>query len=122
MDSNESGFTVLEVLVAFVILASALGVVYQMVAMGGLRSDRAQKEQTALLLAKSKLADAMTIGRSTEGQEGNYHWELEWQALPVKEPRERRNPVRLAQVTVTVSWGEAGQEIRLATLRPEVQN
>ena len=122
MDNNEDGFTVLEVLVAFVILASALGVVYQMVTMGGFRADRTQKEQTALLLAKSKLAEAMTIGRSTEGQEGDYRWELKWQTMPVTESRERRNPVHLAQVVVTVSWGADGQEIRLATLRPEVQN
>ena len=124
MDNSESGFTVLEVLVAFVILASALAVIYQMVATGGFRSERARNEQTALLLAKSKLSEAQIIARNTEGNEGNYHWKLEWQTLPVTEAREGRNPIRLAQVTVTVSWGEGSQrqEIRLATLRLEEGN
>ena len=136
---DDSGFTLLEVLVAFVIAALALGVLFEG-AVGGIRSVRvSDRTQEALSRARSHLA---TVGHGValrpttqQGEDGSgYHWSL--RILPqqsaalgtsgtadagAQAPREV-----LYSVQVTESWsedegGEHGRAVVLRTQRLGVQ-
>ena len=77
---GERGFTLLEVLVAFIIAALALGVMFE-AALGGLRStETASHYQEALSLARSHLASinaAPLGGRGVSGDDGRgFHWSV----------------------------------------------
>lgn len=110
------GFTLLEVLVAFAVLAVALGVAFEIFATG-LRGARSAGALTrAVLIAESRIARVgveteLTPGRS-EGETGDgTRWRVEIQRQPADEGDEERVetpslPV-LLDITVTVSWREA---------------
>jgi general secretion pathway protein I len=99
---DEQGFTLLEVLVAFVIASIALAVLFHGT-LGGLRTAQvAGRYEEAVMRAQSHLA-ALTAGSLTpgdrQGEDGNgFHW------------RVRINPVGLAgssalyAVYVSISW------------------
>jgi general secretion pathway protein I len=126
--SEEAGFTLLEVLVAFVIAALALGVLFEG-AVSGLRSTRvADRTEEALSRARSHLA---TIGhgvalRTTtqEGEDGSlYHWRIAvvpLQSAPSGASGGQAAPkLVLYGVTVEESWpdGEATRRVTLRTQR-----
>jgi len=77
--SDERGFTLLEVLVAFVIAAMAVAVLVEGV-LGGLRSaDVAGRYEEAIARARSRLAALGTniVAGDTQGDDGgSYHWHL----------------------------------------------
>ncbi len=126
------GFSLLEVLVAFVILALAMGVLMRIFSGGLQNATRAGEYQQAVLLAKSKLA---SIGIETPLEEsdsngefdGKYRWHLimhryqdnsaaadEQAGLPAS-----LLPVKLLEVEVQVLWGDSlrPHSIALKTLR-----
>lgn len=78
---SERGFTLLEVLVAFIIAALALGVLFQG-ALGGLRSVRvAGHYQEALSRARSHLATLdrggpLVAGEQTGDDGSGFHWRM----------------------------------------------
>lgn len=125
------GFSLLEVLVAFVILSLILGVSMRIFS-GGLRNARNVDEyQQAMLLAQSRLA---TVGIETPLKSGESFGEYEsghrWfvRIRPYWEPQMQISgqttqtaqpvplmPVSLLLVEVEVQWGDA-EKPRLATL------
>jgi general secretion pathway protein I len=121
------GFSLLEVLVAFVILALVLGTLMQIFS-GGLRSvGRASEYQRAVLFAQSKLA---TMGIETaikEGEEsGEFDKTFRWQTSikPFQEPPSETVdasgalkpvlPVTLMEVEIRVQWGDTMQPYSLS--------
>ncbi len=120
---QDKGFTLLEVLVALVVLATTVVAVLQLFG-GGLRLARAAGDHAdAALLASAKLADLepgpLTEG-STEGTDGPYRWTrrvtLDPALLPVEPDTPEAMLIRLARVSVEVQWGQ-GRRFELATLR-----
>ena len=120
---QDEGFTLLEVLVALVVLATTVVAVLQLFG-GGLRLARAAGDHAdAALLASAKLADLepgpLTEG-STEGTDGPYRWTrrvtLDPALLPVQPDTPEAMLIRLARVSVEVQWGQ-GRRFELATLR-----
>lgn len=121
-----AGFTLIEVLVALVVLSVAVAAVLQLFG-GGLRLARASTDHLeATLLASEKLSeialDTVEEG-ATEGTEGPYRWTrrvtIDPTLLPdAPEPGQTIStfPVRLARVTVDVRWG-ANRRVELVTLR-----
>lgn len=118
-----AGFTLIEVLVAFVILALALGALLPSFATGLRGIDVADHYTTAALLAESRLAEvgvAIPLQEGTTGGdlEGGFTWHLEIAARADLDPGDRL-PVRAYGVVVTVAWvaGNEERSITLETLR-----
>ena len=119
------GFTLIEVLVAFVILAMSLTVLMRIFS-GGLRNVAlAEDYAQAVLVAQSKLS---TIGVSeplergvTAGEwDSRFRWEREVERyLPWEEDKELTTPMLAYRVTVNVDWEHAGRsrEISLSSVR-----
>jgi len=121
--ARDEGFTLIEVLVALVVLTTTLVAVLQLFG-GGLRLVRTAGDQAdAALLASAKLADLdagpLTEG-STDGTEGPYRWtrtvKLDPSLLPFEPDTQGTIGVRLARVSVEVRWGQS-RRVELATLR-----
>ena len=121
--ARDEGFTLLEVLVALVVLATTVVAVLQLFG-GGLRLARTAGDHAdAALLASAKLAD-LEPGPLTEGadrrHDGPYRWTrrvtLDPALLPVEPDTPEAVLVRLARVNVEVRWGQ-GRRFELATLR-----
>jgi len=120
---REAGFTLLEVLVALLILSVAVVAVLQLVS-GGLRlAAVAGAHLDATLLASAKLSEveAGPLEEGTmEGQEGAYQWfrrvTLERELLPFEPDRPEASAVRLARVSVEVRWG-VNRRVEVVTLR-----
>jgi general secretion pathway protein I len=125
--AGERGFTLIEVLVAFVIVALALGALLQVFATGLRGSSAAENYTMAALLAESKLA-AMGIEEPLEEGEraGEFDNGFAWSTIvrpydgggdggPTLAP----GALQAFEVSVTVRWGGAGRErsVSLATLR-----
>lgn len=117
--------TLIEVLVAFVILSLALSVIMQIFS-GGLRNASVTAGYTrALFLAESRLAAAgaeepLAAGE-TSGQVGD---DMQWQVSVTPDagagdPDKLLMAVRLYQVLVRVTWqdGAHRRQIELASLR-----
>jgi len=128
MKRASAGFSLLEILVAFVILALTLSVIMQIFS-GGLRNAGfADDYSRAVLLAESKLAElgAQPAEGETEGVFGEkYRWRSvirPW-AGDADTPGMGAQllPVRLMEIEVRVAWGEQGgsgsREIGLSTLQ-----
>jgi general secretion pathway protein I len=120
---RDGGFTLLEVLVALVVLSTTVVAALQLFG-GGLRLARTAGDHTeAALLASAKLAD-LEPGALTEGQidgtDGPYRWTRRVTLDPALLPIEADSPetlrIRLARVSVEVRWGQ-GRRFELVTLR-----
>jgi general secretion pathway protein I len=121
--ARDEGFTLLEVLVALVVLATTVVAVLQLFG-GGLRLARTAGDHTdAALLASAKLGELepgpLTEG-AVDGVEGPYRWirrvTLDPSLLPAQLETPETVRLRLARVNVEVQWGQ-GRRFELATLR-----
>jgi type II secretion system protein I len=120
MSRNRSeGFTLLEVLVAMVILSVAVVTLIQL-ASQGLRLLKASSDhQEAALLADRVTRNADPNAEATaSGQEGQFTWA--WRARLVAVPDEltpTQGPrPRLLELSTTVQWGKSGS-MEVVTLR-----
>ncbi|MDX1606524.1 MAG: type II secretion system protein [Candidatus Competibacterales bacterium] len=122
---GQRGFTLLELLVAFVILSLALGVLLQTFGQG-LRNAALTEEYTlATLHAESVLATIGTEQPLTEGEssgefEDGYEWQISVRRYEDPDAEELLPEVGITpyRVSVRVSWGNAPQRIfELDTLR-----
>ena len=124
----QSGFSLLEVLVAFSITAVTLGILFQVYAKGtnaaGLAGDYAE----ALSIAESKLAGVSgnaLPGFTTQGTLiDKYDWEVRVEHYG-HDDRDADSASRfaLAQVDVTIGWRNRGRlrQLDLKTLKPVIR-
>lgn len=124
------GFTLLEVLVAFVIAALALAVLFH-AGVGGLQAVQvASHEEQAVARARSHLAEAVHASPLVAGDwhgddGGGFTWHLRVVPVasaavqPVYSPTPMRAasvPVTLYDLTVWIGWSDSGaREVRLET-------
>lgn len=119
---SQRGFTLLEVLVAFVILAFTLAIIYQ-AAGGSVRGTIKGERQTyALALAESVLNTYRGVpegGMARSGElENGFRWHIEATPRPVPEEQRNRTAVPLYDVRVRVEWdGAAG--VTLSSVLPQ---
>ncbi len=124
MKRASRGFSLLEVLVAFVILALVLAVLMRIFS-GALRNiGAAEGYSRAVAIAESKLAaigvgTPLAEGTSADSENG-YSWQIAVQREETAAPEvEGVQPAELYRIEVTVSWGEApaARSVRVVTLR-----
>jgi general secretion pathway protein I len=111
------GFTLLEILVAFIVLAIVGGALLQLF-QGGMRNITYASEYShAALLARSKLAELEARSDLLEGEEeGSFDEQYRWRLVLVRyidpatgEPPQA--PLEALQATLSIAWGE-GDETR----------
>ena len=119
-----AGFTLIEVLVAFVICSLALGAVLRSFSSGLRGSELTDAYTTATLLAESKLAESVIAEPIVEGEaSGCFDEKFCW-----RRRMERHAEVgvdfgptglQVYQLTVSVDWGvtQAKRSLSLTTLR-----
>ena len=125
MRANCQGMTLIEVLVAFIVLSLTMAVVMQIFS-GGMRNARlAETYSRAVFLGESKLAAVGVEQPLTPGEgSGELGVDLRWRVMvglydDGGAADRLMLPVRLYQVRVRVNWSESGRErqIELASLR-----
>ncbi len=133
------GFTLLEVMLAFVLLAMLMGLAIAALSNGLRQVRRAQDETEATLYAQSLLDGigvlAPVAAGAREGRfgDGRYRYHLDIREVADPAPVAATAPTaapdlavppRLYRIALRVQWGEggAGQRLDLATLRARVAN
>lgn len=132
------GFTLLEVMLAFVLLAAAMGLLIAMLSNGLRQVQQAQNATEATLYAQSLLDTLGVLEPIEAGQregdfdDGRYHYQLEIAETtdpaprtitPVAmEPAKEANPPKLYRIALTVTWGGnlPAQRLSFVTLRLRV--
>jgi general secretion pathway protein I len=128
------GFTLLEVMLAFALLAFAMSMLIGMLANGLHQVTRAEDSTRATLYAQSLIEpigtlEPIAVGASQGYFDGNrYRWQM--QIAPVDDPAPRApiaaappvqdlTPPRLYRIALDVSWGagQRGQVLHFVTLR-----
>ncbi len=119
------GMSLLELLVAFSILALSLGMLYKAIGGSARNVADAERFQRAVLLGESLLSsrDAVTAdGWSEDGQSAGYVWSV--RSVPLVTEAGLRNPSApvLHQVEIRIEWGgerDTTRSLHLNTLRPQ---
>ncbi len=122
----QQGFSLLEILVAFSILALSLGIVLNIFSGGLRRTIIAEEYQQAVVIAQAKLAESGVVTALQEGissgqVQDKYFWRVQVQMyLMNAEAEEGQSAAVLPyQVTVTVEWpaGKTNRQVQLTTLK-----
>lgn len=133
--NHQSGFTLLEVMVAIVILGLGLTVVFELFS-GGLKSVEISNDYSnAVILANKKmgelsLKEKLDVGKEMGdfSEEESYKWEVEIIPYKVDEETNKEiaspsarndNPIKIYQLDVRVFWksGLTEKDVRLTSLR-----
>lgn len=119
--TRSAGFTLIEVLVAFSILAVSFAVLFEVFGSALDHMGRTERERLAILLARSKLAEVGLNKPLQEGEDvGRLGDEFDWHIVvnPGK-PDSDTAVVSAHPVRVTVHWkeGASARKLTLETLR-----
>ena len=129
MTKNQRGFTLIEIVVALLVLSMASAVIFQGFSVGFRNARTADDFTQAVLIAQSKLAPAGVaeplIEGVTSGEElDKYSWTVTVDAV-APSPQENDTPEQLQPffVAVDVVWSDGGTErtVSLSTLRLATQ-
>ena len=128
---RQHGFTLIEVLVAFIVFVAIFGAVLEALGMALRNTRRSAEVSEAALWAQSKLDALGTIDELEEGSEtGEFNRQYRWQLDVTKQDVPREDgmsadsfPVELYRVELVVSWGDRNQrrEQHFVTLRSKLK-
>lgn len=116
------GFSLVEILVAFSIMAVSLALLYRV--MGGSVDtvSRVVGQQQAIMLAQSLLKSQEFVGPAgwaESGESAGLRWRVE-SRLHHASVATRPEMVRLHEVTLRIQWGsQAANSLEVSTLRPQ---
>ena len=124
-NSDAGGYTLIEVIIAFVILALTLCAVFEVFSTGLRAASDADAYSTATVLAQSRLAtlasdEALAVGETSGDLEGGFKWHAS--VAPYRNGEsEIMDPFSVIPLllTMTVRWGRGknSREISLVTLK-----
>jgi general secretion pathway protein I len=119
---HQRGFSLLELLVAFAIMALSLGLIYRMTGGSARNVTDAAQNQQAVWLAESILASRSSVradGWNEDGESAGYRWQVRSNRYggAVTAPQQ----VALHKVELSVFWtgGTRPGQLDLVTLLPE---
>jgi len=121
---GQSGFTLLEVLIAFAILSVAVVAVIQGFAQGLRLLKTAGDHQQAVLLADQKIRELVTVAEGRDqGKEGNYDWERTVTVVPAPDLTRTQATAKwhVYQIDVKVSWGDK-RGVEIVSLRTSAES
>ena len=121
------GFTLMEILVAFVVLATAVAILYQTFSTSIRNVDAISGYSEAIALAEAKLTAIGLEHAVAEGEESGqsddqrFKWTIGIHPYTppgstAEPPTSFFNANQLMRATVTVTWDERGQQARSITL------
>lgn len=121
---QQQGFTLIEVLVAMVIMAMGLALLYQILGTNTQAVSMTSQYQRAAMLGQSLLAAHDAIpesGWNAQGQSGGYSWRASTQPYQTSSGRQEMGLVPLHQLNIDIQWQENGntRALNLSTLRPQ---
>lgn len=122
--SNQHGFSLLEILIAFSILAFSLSILLNIFSSGLRRTIISEEYQQAVIIAQSKLA-AVGVEGELDGAEAQgkiqdkYFWSVQVQPFNVEQMGLEEEKLLPYQVTVRVKWSEGSndRQVKLTTLK-----
>lgn len=122
--ARQKGLSLLELLVAFVIMAIALGMLYKASGASARAVGDTERYQRAVFLVNSLLESRDGVspnGWNASGQSAGYDWTVRSQPYPTDASRSSPAVTELHQLSIVVSWLERGQtkQIEVSTLRPQ---
>lgn len=120
--ARQGGFSLLELLVAFAIMALALGMLYRASGSSARAVGDAERYQRAVVLAESLLAlrDAVPAdGWREAGESAGYVWQI--RSAPYATAITGPSVPALHEIEIAIAWREAGRprNLALTTLLPE---
>jgi len=123
MTKQQMGFSLLEVLVAFSILAVSLGILFQIYSKGAYSARLADEYANAVTIAQSRLSNVgieslPDVGIYEDNNE-KFHWVTRVKAVEEVNEWEQRLKLIKREVEVEVSWQSKGgiRSIKLNTLK-----
>jgi general secretion pathway protein I len=131
MNARNKGFSLLEILVAFAIMAVALTIVLRIFGSGVNSAVTSEDYTLAVQIAESLMARTgvetpLQVGEWSGQEADKYEWRVIVSALPLptqKRPRfesddnNEQKPLQLMRVRVEVSWGEDAPQRRVLALQ-----
>jgi general secretion pathway protein I len=125
---EKGGFTLLEVLVAFVLLVTTVTVILQLFSANIKALSRSEDYASAVVRAESKMReilDAETLSENTwtETSEDGYRFDIS--ITNAYEERTRDLALKMLEIVLTTSWTQSGKNKSLTlnamkTLRPQI--
>lgn len=118
-DYLQQGFSLLETLVAFSILALSIGALIAVFSTGLRNTSITRNYNYALVLAESKLAEASMAPLSGAGAESGtdvsgYHWRIEISEMPSPDSTDTGIAgLNMYRISVSVSWENAKNQRRV---------
>lgn len=119
---RQRGLTLLELLVAFAIMAMALGLLYRVMGGSARSAGDIERYQRAMVLAQSLLSLRDTVperGWQQAGESSGFRWQI--QSIPYATGVSGPAIPVLHEVSIAIVWSEESRQrtLELTTLRPE---
>lgn len=121
---RQQGFSLLEMLVAFSIMASSLAMLYRFMGSSIRHVSDAEQLQRAVVLAESLFASkdfVDEVGWNESGESAGFNWIVRSAPYATGTSKVNFQAVPLYELNLTVTWkeGNAVRLLELSTLRPQ---
>jgi general secretion pathway protein I len=118
VDRGREGFTLLETLIAFMILSAAMAISAQTIAIAAKAHQGARERVEVLevvdMLRAEALPEALRSGKGAHGMNGSHRWKIE--LVPIRRTDGQDGQAAFAVVSVSTSWGGEQDFIHFGTI------